>query len=496
MRRLRHSALVPLATVLLAACGGAKAPPLSTVDDKPVPIKRLERTYARVMKKARIPAISCVVLNDGEIAYANTFGVKSLESGAPADLHTVFAAASFSKTVFAYLVMLLVEDGKLRLDVPLESYLGFRLADDPQWADLAGDLRTTRITGRQALSHTIGFPNWRFLEDDGRLKLLFEPGAQFHYSGEGISLLQRVVEKVTGKGLEELAAERIFEPLRMVHTSYVWQDAFEINHALPHDEYGRVRRHDRRLEADASGSMYTTATDFARFLTAIHGASGRRAETVEKMLALQVAIDTEGMFGPPSRRRTGAYRDLELGWSLGWGRFETERGPAFFHTGHDFGWQNYTVYDRDLATGIVLLSNSNNFESVARELVATAVGEDGSPFDWIGYPRFDPALMRRQPPPDPVVVEVDQEILSGYVGEFLFMGDKKLAIKLEHGRLWASTGSGDWAELAATSDTEFFVPGDDARFRFVREGAMSRPVILVEGLEIQTERVEIGVPAE
>ena len=82
--------------------------------------------------------------------------------------------------------------------------------------------------------------------------------------------------------------------------------------------------------------------------------------------------------------------------------------------------------------------------------------------------------MRRQPPPDPVVVEVDQEILSGYVGEFLFMGDKKLAIKLEHGRLWASTGSGDWAELAATSDTEFFVPGDDARFRFVREGAMSR----------------------
>jgi hypothetical protein len=71
------------------------------------------------------------------------------------------------------------------------------------------------------------------------------------------------------------------------------------------------------------------------------------------------------MFGPGAWKDTDANNQIKLSWGLGWGRFNTKHGRAFFHTGHDFGWQNYTVTYFDKGIGVVLLSNSDNFESVA-----------------------------------------------------------------------------------------------------------------------------------
>jgi CubicO group peptidase (beta-lactamase class C family) len=63
------------------------------------------------------------------------------------------------------------------------------------------------------LSHTSGFANFRWLEDDRKLRIHFEPGSRFAYSGEGIDLLQLVVETITKKPLDELMQERVFQPL-------------------------------------------------------------------------------------------------------------------------------------------------------------------------------------------------------------------------------------------------------------------------------------------
>jgi CubicO group peptidase (beta-lactamase class C family) len=65
-----------------------------------------------------------------------------------------------------------------------------------------------------------------------------------------------VVQEITGEDLEALARERIFRPLGMDRSSYVWQEAFEDNYARPHDTYGRARRLERRDEPDAAGSMW------------------------------------------------------------------------------------------------------------------------------------------------------------------------------------------------------------------------------------------------
>jgi CubicO group peptidase (beta-lactamase class C family) len=298
-----------------------------------------------------------------------------------------------------------------------------------------------------------------------------------------------VVEAVTGRGLEELAQERIFGPLGMTRTSYVWQETFEDDHAVPHDEFERPGPLRRRHAADAAGSMITTAGDYARFLAAILNAEGTQRELVEAMLVPQVTIDSQQMFGPRSWQRTTEHEAIGLSWALGWGRFDTALGRAFFHTGHDIGWQAYTVTHFDAGVGTVFLANSDNFESGAREMVYAALGGEGSPFDWLGYPVLDPAR-RREPPPEPVAIEIERRVMERYVGEYEFQGDR-FEVSLHQGGLWLSERDGDPIELLAVSESEFFVAGDDTRFRFelAEDGTVERLLIVVEGLQLPASRI-------
>jgi CubicO group peptidase (beta-lactamase class C family) len=473
--------------------GTAKlATKLTTLDGKPILIPEMEAAITEIMKKAGIPGLSCSIINRSKIAYCKTFGLKNNKTGELNDGQTIFVAASFSKTVFAYLVMLLVEDGIIDLNKPVQEFLNKPLPDYKKYADLKGDYRYKQITVRLCLSHSTGFPNWRFLTNDKTLKFLFDPGQRHSYSGEGIQLLQMVVEEITGKGLEELARARVFEPLGMTRTSYVWQDAWKENAASPHDQYERPRHLDKRREADAAGSMFTTAGDYARMLVAIIGAEGKRKSTINEMLRSQIAIGYRNMFGPGAWQRSDENESISLSWCLGWGRFDTKHGRAFFHTGHDFGWQNYTVTYADKGIGVVLMSNSDNFESVARELAKAAIGDTYSPFDWLGYPHYNPNR-KKEPPPAPIAIDVDPSILKMYAGTYDFaIIDKMQMVKFEDGQLLLSNDQVQWAPLFAETKTRFFVEDEDYRFVFVKDnnGKVTHMNIEVEGIEIKGEKVK------
>jgi CubicO group peptidase (beta-lactamase class C family) len=382
------------------------AKPLVALDGKPIGLADMEASVQQAMAEASVTGLSVVILNDREIAYVHSFGYRDQARRIPFTTQTVTAAASLSKTVFAYLVMLLVEDGTIDLDTPLQAYLSKPLPDYPAYADLAGDDRYKQITARIVLTHSTGFPNWRQYQPDKRLAFSFDPGTRYSYSGEGFALLQMVIEEITGRDLETLARQKVFEPLGMTHTSYVWQRAFQGNMADPHDVFGRTQRLAQflglRSRPNAAGSMITTAEDYARLLAAIMNASDQRKTTMDEMLRPQIAISSEQMFGPGAWVDTNRYRGIGLAWGLGWGRFDSVPGRAFFHTGHDVGYQNYTVTYPDKGIGIVLLSNSDNFESAAAKILRATIGDTYTPFDWLGYFAFDP-VMTRPPSPDPVV---------------------------------------------------------------------------------------------
>jgi CubicO group peptidase (beta-lactamase class C family) len=485
--------------LLLSSCAQSRTaetktptgPSLKTLNGGRVPVGELEDFIKDTMKRAGVTGLSCAIINDSQIVYRQAFGVKDKSAGSATDENTIFAAASFSKPLFGYLVMLLTEEGIIDLDRPLQDYLSKALPDYPAYADLGGDDRYKQITARMALSHSIGFPNHRSLTEDGRLSFLFEPGLRFSYSGEGIQLLQTIVEETTGRDLQQLAQEKVFEPLGMSRSSYVWQAAYEDNYAVPHDEFGRPRGLSRRRRADAAGSMVTTAGDYAQFVTALLNAEGDREVTVEEMLRPQIAISSNTMFGPGSLRGPDGNRRVDLSWGLGWGRFDSEHGRAFFHTGHDFGWQNYTVTYPDKGIGIVLLSNSDNFESVAREIVGKAIGDRYSPFDWLGYIPFDPAKVKT-PPPDPVAIEVAPAILASYTGTYAWIQDgedRLIRVKLEGKQLLITDGE-DWEPLYAETETRFFLKGDDTRFLFTRDdsGAVAGLSLVIQGLTLPLAR--------
>jgi CubicO group peptidase (beta-lactamase class C family) len=160
----------------------------------------------------------------------------------PPDERTVFAGLPFSKPVFAYLVMQLVEDRLLDLDRPLIDYLHKPVAEYPEWKDLHGDDRLREITARRVLMHTTGV-------------------------------------------LDLLARGRIFTPLNMSRTGYVWEEAFEANHPDGHTERQRRIKMRRGSEPSAPGSLVSTAADYARFAAAVLNGEGLEQSSMDVMLA-------------------------------------------------------------------------------------------------------------------------------------------------------------------------------------------------------------------
>ena len=178
---------------------------LTMLDGETISVSQMETSISNLLKEGGVPGLSCAIINDSLLVYEKGFGLRKQDSSLTNNEFTVFNAASFSKTVFAWLVMLLSEDDIIDLHEPLQTYLDKPVAEYKGYSDLSGDERAGKITAGMVLSHSTGFPNWHFLTDDGKLQFMFDPGSRFSYSGEGIQLLQMVIEKITGMGLQELA---------------------------------------------------------------------------------------------------------------------------------------------------------------------------------------------------------------------------------------------------------------------------------------------------
>jgi len=284
MRRLRVSvAWLLLLGGLGALCmaAGQTAPALKKPDQATT--VRLQKSVPELLQKGTVPGLSIALLRDATTYWVHSFGVRDTKSGQPVTEETIFEAASLSKPVFAYGVLKLVDQGKLDLDKPLSKYLS------PPYIE--GDDRLDKITARYVLSHRTGFPNWR--GDGNALTIRFTPGERFSYSGEGFVYLQKVVERVTSKALNDYMTEAVFVPLGMKSSSYLWRDDYDARTATGHDVDGQTREKSKPKEANAAASLHTTAVDYALFVDAIMKGTGLKPNTVREMETPQIAVDPE-----------------------------------------------------------------------------------------------------------------------------------------------------------------------------------------------------------
>jgi CubicO group peptidase (beta-lactamase class C family) len=327
-----------------------------------------------MMDTATIPGLSICLIEDAEIEWCQGFGEAGF--GEPVTTDTVFQAASLSKPVFAFAVLKLVDEGLIDLDLPLLSYVGADVAREDHLGEHFDDPRVEEVTARMVLTHTSGFPNWR----RGELTFLFDPGARFGYSGEGFGLLQKVVERVTDRSIEELVTAHVFEPLGMTSSTFTASRADLERYAWPHQASGAVEPKPANFEEriskarpHAAASLLTTAPDYARFVIALMTGEGLSETVSADLLRPQSKVDEVG----------------SVAWGLGTGLERAGDGFRIWHWGDNGNSKAFYVADPRIGNGVVYFANSFNGLSLVSKILDMAMPGD--------HPLLEGALLEDYP---------------------------------------------------------------------------------------------------
>lgn len=390
------------AAMAATAARSGRAPVQARPADRPwIPPDELMSDLPRLMTLASVPGLSIAVVEDGAVAWTRAIGVLNADTGAPVTTDTVFPAASLGKPVFGYVVMKLVDEGRLDLHRPLVDYFrpeGLPPASEP-------------ITAAHVLSHTTGLRNWRNRVDQP-LAPDFAPGARFQYSGEGFFWLGQAVEAVTGQGIERVMRERLFQPAGMTRATYGWTRNHERWTTSGHTSRGAVGNHFSRTlgakllaiaeetgtplaewtaatlfrqvaRADPSlplvpnfvipnvaGSLLCTAPEYAGFLGLLQ--TRTRRDSWEIAEASRLAMLTPRVDLKPS-----------LSWGLGWGLERRSDGPLFWHWGDNGIFKAFCVGDPARRRGIVVFTNGDGGPKVYQRIIRAATGFDLDAFVWV-----------------------------------------------------------------------------------------------------------------
>lgn len=383
--------LIPFVLTVLS-CQTSIKETVERLDGTMISKDSLTHKIGQLMTDANVHGMAITVFNKKASVYQKTFGYGDYPNKIPLTNSTNIYGASYSKAVFSVLVMNLVEEGVIDLDTPLESYLPKKIYEyEPQtrWHDNFSDLKADslyhKITARMCLTHTTGFANSRGMEEDHKLRTHGEPGIEYKYSGEGFIYLQVILEKLTGKGLEQLAQERIFEPLGMKNSSYEWKPRFDNDFAYGHNAEGEKYKKDKDNEPRGGSTLETSASDYTKFLTAVFEEKLISKAAYNEIFRQQIRIRTVIQFNEGSTIKTDKYDNINLGYGLGWGYLETPYGKGVFKEGHGNGFQHYSILFPETGQGIMMMANSDNGESIFKELLEIALNDTFTPWEWENY---------------------------------------------------------------------------------------------------------------
>lgn len=369
--------LLALALMALASPSEARMPNASGVAE----------LAKAAMVETGAKGLAIAVIDDGRVKSVQAFGGRNAK-GDPLTTETVMYGASLTKAVFAYTVMQLAEEGRIDLDASIATYLPKplpeygNLDEYGNWGDLKGDERWRRITPRILLTHSAGFANFSFIEPDGRLKFHFDPGTRYAYSGEGLILLQFVLEQGLGLKLGEEMQKRVFDRFGMANTSMMWRQDFARNLADGWKADGSVEPHDERSSARAAGSMDTSIADFAAFAAGFMRGEGLKPKSRAEMLRPQLPIRSRSQFPSLVPEAPPAEQWKTLAAGLGVVTFKGPQGPGFFKGGHNDSTANIWVCLERKRRCVVILSNDVRAETAFPKLVDTILGETGLPWRW------------------------------------------------------------------------------------------------------------------
>lgn len=399
----RRYATVLFCLSLVANAFAAEAPPQRLRGEA------LDRKVEQLMHAAHVPGLALAVIENGQVTYLHAYGERDTARHLPLTTDTVMYAASITKAAFSYAAMTLVDARKLDLDAPIAGMLPMPLPEYAKYADLVGDERWRTITPRMLLSHSAGFPNFRFFtpagyDANGKLTIAFNPGSRFAYSGEGINLLQFVLENGKDVDIAALMQRELFDRFGMSRTSMTWRADFAGNLAIGYDENGKALGHKQRESLRAAGSMDTTPHDYAQLLAGMVRGDGMSAATHADWLKPVQRIRSVQQFPTLDTATTTDNDRIALSSASGVIVYRSPQGPAWFKTGHDDGTNNLVLCLQASRDCVMILSNSSNAEGIYRYLLDMTLGPTCYPWFWesdipYDHPEWGKPESRQSPHP-------------------------------------------------------------------------------------------------
>lgn len=367
-----------LSLLALALTGCATSSPQPSTSEA----NTIDAEVQRLMKRENVQGLALAVIEGGKVSKVAAYGRRSVERDLPLTPDTIMYGASLTKTAFTYMLLQLVDEGRLKLDASVAELLPKPLPEYEDYTDLAGDERWRKLTPRILLTHTSGFANFRWLEEDKRLRFHNDPGSRYGYSGEGFYILQLIVEEGLGLDAGKEMQTRVFDRFGMTNTSMAWRPDFAANLADGYGLDGRMEPHDERSRASAAGSMDTSIADQARLWAGIVRGEGLSAASRAELVRPQVPITSAHQF--PTLLPWVEPKNAEVGLAAGLGlvTFRDASGPAWFKGGHNDSTGNMVVC---LETGkrcVVMLANDVRAERIYPEIARLVLGETRMPWNW------------------------------------------------------------------------------------------------------------------
>ncbi|RKN80313.1 class A beta-lactamase-related serine hydrolase [Ulvibacterium marinum] len=310
------------------------------------------------MEDYNVPGVSIALARHGKIEWVRAYGIANEENGQKVDVNTLFQAGSISKPIAALAALQLFEKGLVRLDEDVNNYLqGWKIENN----DLTKD---EKVTLERILTHTAGltvhgFPGYRQYEElpeieevlngegnTSKVKVNRIPGSNWKYSGGGYSIMEKVIEDVSGLPLEEYMNENVLGPLSMNNSTFK-QPLSEIRHSsasAAHNSRGKVVSglwHN--YPEQAAAGLWTTPNDLAKYCIEIHEILTGRKEGILKKETIELMLTKH-----------------ERQWGLG-PRLDKEGDSLLFgHGGNNKGFANNYTSFAYLGNSLIIMTNGDN----------------------------------------------------------------------------------------------------------------------------------------
>ena len=332
-------------------------------------VSELDQKIPQLLNDFIVPGTAIAIIENGKIILQKGYGYSDIDKETKVTNTTGFNIGSISKTIAAWGVMKLVQEGKIDLDTPAENYL-------TRWHLPESEFDSNEVTIRRLLSHTAGlslhgYPGWSSKDNlptieeslngknngPGRVEIIMEPGTKWKYSGGGFSILQLIIEEVTQQNFEDYMQAEILYPLGMTSSSYTIDKKIMKASSLEYNNFGEEIDFEL-FTAQAAAGLHTTIDDFTKFAQASLYANKNNKKNQQILSASIIQQMMEP--APASNGRYG------LGYSVDsiQGTSVTLRG----HGGANSGWHAYLQVDPVTNDGFIMVTNGGAGHNIYRQV--------------------------------------------------------------------------------------------------------------------------------